>query len=153
MTDLSSIQGSVMTPSTRRRALLTLAGSAGGLTEPVLLLHGFTTALIATLIDDGLAQPSDDGRIRITDRGLRTHLPPILTRRERQLRRALALLAGRPHGCTTPVLLDYGIKWELLTDLAEAGLVRMQKQPVIGSHGTEVARVYITAAGRQVLAG
>jgi hypothetical protein len=51
-----------------------------------------------------------------------------------------------------PVLLDYGIKSELPTDLAEAGLVRMQKQPVIGSYGTELTRVYITEAGRQVLA-
>jgi hypothetical protein len=140
-------------PSTRRRALLTLAGSAGGLTEPVLLLHGFTTALIAALIDDGLAQPTDDGRIRITDRGLQAHDPPILTRRDRQRRRLLALLAGRPNGCTTPVLSDYGVKSELLADLAEAGLVRLQKQPIIGSYGAEVTRVYITAAGRQVLAG
>jgi hypothetical protein len=52
-----------------------------------------------------------------------------------------------------PVLLDYGIKLELLAELAEAGLVRMQKQPVIGSYGTEMTRVHITEAGRQVLAG
>jgi hypothetical protein len=139
-------------PSTRRRALLTLAGSAGGLIEQVFLLHAFTPELMAALIDDGLALPTEDGRIRITNRGLQTHLPPILTRRERQRRRALALIAGRPNGCTTPVLSDYGIKSELLDELAEAGLVRMQKQPVIGSDGTEVTRVYITEAGRQVLA-
>jgi hypothetical protein len=69
-------------PSTRRRALLMLAGSPDGLTEPVLLLHGFTTGLIAAFIDDGLAQPTKDGRIRITDRGLQACPPPILTRRE-----------------------------------------------------------------------
>ena len=135
--------------STRRRALLMLAGSPDGLTEPVLLLHRFTTELIAALIDDGLAQPTEDGRIRITERGLQA--PPIMTRRERQLRRALALIAGRPHGCTTPVLLDYGIKSELLADLARAGLVRMKKQPVIGSYGTEVTCVFITDAGRQAI--
>jgi hypothetical protein len=137
-------------PSTRRRALLMLAGSADGLSEPVFLLHGFTSDLIAALIDDGLAQRTEDGRIRITARGLQTH-HPILTRRERQRRRALILIAGRPHGCTTPVLSDYGIKSELLDELAEAGLVRMQKQPVMGSAGSDVTRVYITEAGRQVL--
>ena|SRR5215475_14194269 len=138
-------------PSTRRRALLMLAGSPDGLTEPVLLLHGFTAELMAAFIDDGLAQSTKDGRIRITDRGLQAYPPPILTRRERRRRRALALIAGRPDGCTTTVLLDYGIKSELLTDLAGAGLVRMQKQPVIGSYGTEVIRVFITDAGRQAI--
>jgi hypothetical protein len=49
------------------------------------------------------------------------------------------------------VLLDYDIKSELLADLAGAGLVRMQKQPVIVSSGTEVTRVFITEAGRQAI--
>jgi hypothetical protein len=138
-------------PSTCRRALLMLAGSPDGLTEPVLLLHGFTAELMAAFIDDGLAQSTKDGGIRITDRGLQAYPPPILTRRERRRRRALALIAGRPDGCTTTVLLDYGIKSELLADLAGAGLVRMQKQPVVGSYGTEVIRVFITDAGRQAI--
>jgi len=107
------------------------------------------TKVPLTISDDGLAEPTKDGRIRITDRGLQAYPPPVLTRRERQRRRALALIAGRPNGCTTPVLLDYGIKSELLADLAGAGLVRMQKQPVIGSYGTEVTReVVLQRRGR-----
>jgi hypothetical protein len=68
--------------------------------------------------------------------------------------RALELLAGSPDGFTTRVLLIHGIRLELLADLAGAGLVSLQAEPVIGGdRPTEVTRVRITDAGRQALAG
>ena len=45
---------------TRRRALIMLAGSPDGVTEPVLLAHGFTTELLAALINAGLATAHAD---------------------------------------------------------------------------------------------
>jgi len=47
---------------TRRRALIMLAGSPDGVTEPVLLAHGFTTELLAALerlVGSTSAQGSD----------------------------------------------------------------------------------------------
>jgi hypothetical protein len=71
----------------------------------------------------------------------------------RDHRRALELLAGSPDGFTTRVLVVHGIRLELLADLAEARLVTMETEPVIGgSDATEVTRVRITEAGRQALA-
>jgi hypothetical protein len=68
-------------------------------------------------------------------------------------RRALELLAGSPDGCTTRVLLVHGVRLELLADLAGAGLVSLQTEPVIGAdRPTEVTRVRITEAGRQAIA-
>jgi hypothetical protein len=62
---------------------------------------------------------------------------------------------ARPTGFTTRVLVVHGIRLKLLADLAEAGLVSMKIEPVIGgsgSYATEVTRVQITEVGRQALA-
>jgi hypothetical protein len=47
----------------RRRALQVLAGSPDGTTEAVMLAHGFTVALLAELVRDGLTTAHED-RIR-----------------------------------------------------------------------------------------
>ena len=68
------------TPSDRRRALRVLAGSPNGVTESMLLAHGFTSQLIAELLGAGLAIASTESvgvggrtievaRLRITDAG------------------------------------------------------------------------------------
>ena len=64
----------------RRRALKMLAALPEGSTEALLLAHGFTSAVIAELVDTGLAtsiiepilaggRPVEVTRIRITYRG------------------------------------------------------------------------------------
>jgi hypothetical protein len=64
----------------RHRALQVLATAPDGCTEAVLLAHGFTVALLAELVRDGLAAASTDRvragkremqvtRVRITDAG------------------------------------------------------------------------------------
>jgi hypothetical protein len=77
----------------------------------------------------------------MTKRDLSRSMSPRTTSRDRTVVASGACLVGLRH------------QIELLAELAEAGLVRMQKQPVIGSYGTEMTRVHITEAGRQVLAG
>ena len=53
---------------------------------------------------------------------------------------------------TTRVLLVHGIRLALLADLAGAGLVSLQTEPVIGGdRPTEVTRVRLTEAGRAEL--
>ncbi len=56
----------------RRRALELLAGSRDGMTEAMLLAHGFTVDMLVDLIRAGLATANTE-RIRITDAGQRTH--------------------------------------------------------------------------------
>jgi hypothetical protein len=93
-------------------------------------------------------------------------------------RRALAVIAATPQGITEAMFLDgfsvavlvdlvaAGLrtlrptaalsraKSELLADLAEAGLVRMQKQPVIGNYGADdVAASLPSIIGRPAPAG
>jgi hypothetical protein len=43
-------------------------------------------------------------------------------------RRALALLAGSPDGCTEAVMLAHGFKLDLLADLITAGLARAKAE-------------------------
>src|SRR5260370_29497026 len=68
----------------RRRALELLAGSRDGMTEAMLLAHGFTVDMLVDLIRAGLAtantermvaggRPIEVTRVRITDAGQRTH--------------------------------------------------------------------------------
>jgi hypothetical protein len=67
-------------PADCRRALDLLASSVNGCTASLLLAHGFTSALIAGLVDSGLATSTTERvlaggrsvevmRLRITDRG------------------------------------------------------------------------------------
>jgi hypothetical protein len=69
-------------PATRRRALELLAGSADGMTEAMLVAHGFTVEQMVELIRTGLAtattgrvmagaRPLKVTRVRITDAGQR----------------------------------------------------------------------------------
>ena len=68
----------------RRRALELLAGSRDGMTEAMLLAHGFAVDMLVDLIRAGLAtantermvaggRPIEVTRVRITDAGQRTH--------------------------------------------------------------------------------
>jgi hypothetical protein len=67
----------------RHRALEILAGSSLGVTEAVMLTHGFTIDLLVDLVREGLAtatpetvhagkRPIDVVRVRITDAGRQT---------------------------------------------------------------------------------
>jgi len=69
-------------PATRRRALELLAGSADGMTEAMLVAHGFTVEQMVELIRTGLAtattgrvmagaRPLKVARLRITEAGRR----------------------------------------------------------------------------------
>jgi hypothetical protein len=64
----------------QRRALRLLAGSPLGVTEAIMLAHGFTTEMLIVLVRDGLAtatpetvhagkRPIEVVRARITDAG------------------------------------------------------------------------------------
>jgi hypothetical protein len=64
----------------RHRALRLLAGSPLGVTEAIMLAHGFTTEMLTVLVRDGLAtatpetvhagkRPIEVVRVRITDAG------------------------------------------------------------------------------------
>jgi hypothetical protein len=64
----------------QRRALRLLAGSPLGVTEAIMLAHGFTTEMLTVLVRDGLAtatpqtvhagkRPVEVVRVRITDAG------------------------------------------------------------------------------------
>jgi hypothetical protein len=64
----------------QRRALRLLAGSPLGVTEAIMLAHGFTTEMLTVLVRDGLAtaapetvhagrRPIEVVRVRITDAG------------------------------------------------------------------------------------
>jgi hypothetical protein len=64
----------------RHRALEILAGSSLGVTEAILLAHGFTTEMLTVLVRDGLAtatpeivhagkRPIEVVRVRINDAG------------------------------------------------------------------------------------
>jgi hypothetical protein len=69
-------------PATRRRALESLTGSADGMTEAMLVAHGFTVEQMVELIRAGLAtvttgrvmagaRPLKVARVRITEAGRR----------------------------------------------------------------------------------
>jgi hypothetical protein len=69
-------------PATRRRALELLSGSADGMTEAMLVAHGFTVEQMVELIRSGLAtattgrvmagaRPLKVARVRITEAGRR----------------------------------------------------------------------------------
>ena len=73
-------------------------------------------------------------------------------RLERQRRRALALLASCPDGCTEGLLLAHGFAAELITTLIKEGLATKGTQRVgRGATPIEVTRVKITEAGNWTL--
>jgi hypothetical protein len=68
-------------------------------------------------------------------------------------RRALELLAAEPDGMIDGLLLAHGFTVPLLVDLVRAGLATATAERMaIGPRTIKVARVRITAEGRQALA-
>src|SRR6516164_8529 len=69
-------------------------------------------------------------------------------------RRALELLAASPEGCTEALMFANGFTAEILIELVRAGLVSAHAERVVGDGKmTEVARVKLSEAGWQALAG
>src|SRR5262245_61785862 len=69
-------------------------------------------------------------------------------------RRALELLAASPEGCTEALMFAKGFTAELLVELVRAGLASAHAERMIaGGKMMEVARVKISEAGWQALAG
>ena len=68
-------------------------------------------------------------------------------------RRALELLASCPEGCTEAILAARDIPVSLIVQLVRAGLATTKAERVVAGRLTlEVARIWITEAGRQALA-
>ena len=68
-------------------------------------------------------------------------------------RRALELLASCPEGCTEAILAARDIPVSLIVQLVRAGLATTKAERVVAGKLTiEVARIWITEAGRQALA-
>ena len=69
-------------------------------------------------------------------------------------RRALELLASCPDGATDTLLMaTHGLTTEMLVDLIRDGLATGRtEQLVIAGHTGKIMRVWITEAGRRVLA-
>jgi hypothetical protein len=69
-------------------------------------------------------------------------------------RRALELLAASPEGCTEALMFASGFTAELLVELVRAGLASAHAERMVaGGKQIEVARMKISAAGWQALAG
>ena len=69
-------------------------------------------------------------------------------------RRALELLAASPDGCTEALMFANGFTAELLVELVRAGLASAHPERMVADgRMTEVARVKISEAGWQTLAG
>ena len=87
-----------------------------------------------------------------------SRMPTPRLRRRRRLqptrRRALELIASRPDGATDTILMaTLGLTTEMLVDFIRDGLVTGRtEQLVIAGHTTKIMRVWITEAGRRVLA-
>ena len=81
---------------------------------------------------------------------------PRLRRRGLQptRRRALELLASCPDGATDTILMtSHGLTTEMVLNLIRDGLATGRtEQLVIAGHTTKMMRVWITEAGRRVLA-
>ena len=81
--------------------------------------------------------------------------PRLRRRRLQPTRRgALELLASCPDGATDTILTaTHGLTTEMLVDLIRDGLATGRtEQLVIAGHTTKIMRVWITEAGRRVLA-
>jgi hypothetical protein len=66
-------------------------------------------------------------------------------------RRALAVLASSPDGCTEAIMLAHGFTVELLIDLVQEDLASVFSERRDGRNEVEVIRFKITEAGRQAL--
>jgi hypothetical protein len=70
-------------------------------------------------------------------------------------RRTLKLLAAAGQkGCTGATLLAQGVKIDLLAELVSKGLATAHRRPMkLGQRQIDVARIRITAAGREAIEG
>ena len=66
-------------------------------------------------------------------------------------RRALAVLADSPDGCTEAIMLAHGFTAELLIALVQDDLASVISERRGGSKQVELIRFKITEAGRQAL--
>jgi hypothetical protein len=67
-------------------------------------------------------------------------------------RRALALLAGTPRGCTESLMMAHGFKVEMLAGLVRDGFTVAEPEPMTaGGRKIAVTRIMITEAGRRAL--
>ena len=74
------------------------------------------------------------------------------TRFDEECRRALALLAESPDGCTRAIMLAHGFSLALTASLIRGGLATDQMAKRVGSGTRPIARVRITDAGLRALA-
>jgi hypothetical protein len=100
-------------------------------------------------------------RFVLTDQGRGAVLTAILGRGRNMTRapersserRALAMLADNPDGCTEAIMLARGFTSELITGLALVALATMQTEHMnAGGRVLDVIRIRITNAGRRALA-
>jgi hypothetical protein len=67
-------------------------------------------------------------------------------------RRALALLAGTPRGCTESLMMAHGFKVEILAALVRDGFAVAEPELMTaGGRKIAVTRIMITEAGRRAL--
>ena len=68
-------------------------------------------------------------------------------------RRALELIAAHPDGCTEAMLAAHDTPADVLVELVRTGLAIARNERIHDEDGAlEVTRVWITEAGKQVLA-
>jgi hypothetical protein len=68
-------------------------------------------------------------------------------------RRALETIAAYPDGCTEATLAAHDIPTEVLIEVVQSGLAMVRRERVDDEDGfLEVTRVWITEAGKRVLA-
>jgi hypothetical protein len=71
----------------------------------------------------------------------------------REQRRALSMLAGRPHGCTVANMLAHGFTNAMLNGLVREGLATIEPGTVCaGTRRITVVWVAITDFGREAIA-
>jgi hypothetical protein len=69
-------------------------------------------------------------------------------------RHALELLASCRDGCTEAIMLAHGFSIDMMVELVSVGLASAKVERVVaGGKTIEVARVWITDAGRRALVG
>ena len=78
-------------------------------------------------------------------------LPMLNGYRAATRRRALAVLADNPDGCTEAIMLAHGFTAELLVDLVQEDLASVSTERKEAREPFEVIRFKITDAGRRAL--
>jgi hypothetical protein len=67
-------------------------------------------------------------------------------------RRALAVLAGSPDGCTKSLLMAHGFTTKVLADLVRTELATARRECVGRGRAIKIVRLRISDAGREELA-